>query len=88
MSGPASRSSTERIEPPAPGRISRIVASAPHSAEVAWSVRIASRLSPETTQRHPDVAPHILALLERARRLRRSLRGLPSGHPVRLRPHA
>lgn len=41
----------ERIEPPAPGRISRIVASAPHNAEVAWSARIASRLSPETTQR-------------------------------------
>lgn len=41
----------ERIEPPAPGRISRIVASALHNAEVAWSVRIASRLSPEVTQR-------------------------------------
>ncbi|WP_228640365.1 DUF4158 domain-containing protein [Microtetraspora sp. AC03309] len=41
----------ERIEPPAPGRISRIVASALHNADVAWSVRIASRLSPETTQR-------------------------------------
>jgi len=41
----------EWIEPPAPGRISRIVASALHNAEVAWSVRIASRLSPETTQR-------------------------------------
>ncbi|MEZ7124756.1 Tn3 family transposase [Nonomuraea sp. AD125B] len=41
----------ERIEPPAPGRISRIVASALHNAEVAWSVRIASRLSPKATQR-------------------------------------
>ncbi|MEV4475327.1 Tn3 family transposase [Nonomuraea sp. NPDC049504] len=41
----------ERIEPPAPGRISRIVASALRNAEVAWLVRIASRLSPETTQR-------------------------------------
>lgn len=34
----------ERIEPPAPGRISRIVASALHNAEVASSARIASRL--------------------------------------------
>ncbi|MCK2222006.1 hypothetical protein MF672_050590 (plasmid) [Actinomadura sp. ATCC 31491] len=33
------------------GRICRIVASALHNAEVAWSVRIASRLTPETTQR-------------------------------------
>ncbi|ACZ87518.1 hypothetical protein [Streptosporangium roseum] len=41
----------ERIEPPTPGRISRIVTSGLHNAEVAWSVRIASRLSPETTQR-------------------------------------
>ncbi|WP_241564064.1 DUF4158 domain-containing protein [Nonomuraea polychroma] len=41
----------ERIEPPTPGRISRIVASALHNAEVTWSVRICSRLSPETTQR-------------------------------------
>jgi hypothetical protein len=41
----------ERIEPPAPGRISRIVASALHNAEVTWSVRIASRLSAETTGR-------------------------------------
>ncbi|MGN9847538.1 hypothetical protein ACTMTI_56710 [Nonomuraea sp. H19] len=41
----------ERIEPPTPGRISRIVASALHNAEVAWSVRICSRLSPETTER-------------------------------------
>lgn len=41
----------ERIEPPTPGRISRIVASALHNAEVTWSVRITSRLSSETTQR-------------------------------------
>ncbi len=41
----------ERIEPPTFGRISRIVASALHNAEVTWSVRISSRLSPETTQR-------------------------------------
>ncbi|MGP3920339.1 DUF4158 domain-containing protein [Nonomuraea sp. 10N515B] len=41
----------ERIEPPTPGRISRIVASALHNAEVTWSVRICSRLNPETTQR-------------------------------------
>ncbi|MEU8398350.1 DUF4158 domain-containing protein [Nonomuraea sp. NPDC048892] len=41
----------ERIEPPAPGRISRIVASALHNAEVTWSMRITSRLSPESTQR-------------------------------------
>ncbi|MFI0450127.1 DUF4158 domain-containing protein [Actinomadura sp. 6N118] len=41
----------ERIEPPASGRISRIAASALHSAEVAWSVRIASRLSAETIRR-------------------------------------
>ena len=34
----------ERIEPPVPGRISRIVASALHNAEVTWSVRITSRL--------------------------------------------
>ncbi|GAA1612380.1 hypothetical protein GCM10009733_005530 [Nonomuraea maheshkhaliensis] len=40
----------ERIEPPTPGRISRIVASALHNAEVAWSVRIASRLSPGDRQ--------------------------------------
>ncbi|MEV1243076.1 Tn3 family transposase [Nonomuraea sp. NPDC049750] len=41
----------ERIEPPTPGRISRIVASALHNAEVTWSMRITSRLSPESTQR-------------------------------------
>ncbi|MEV0152113.1 MULTISPECIES: DUF4158 domain-containing protein, partial [unclassified Nonomuraea] len=41
----------ERIEPPTMGRISRIVASALHSAEVTWSVRIASQLSAETTRR-------------------------------------
>lgn len=41
----------ERIEPPTSGRITRIVASALHSAEVAWSVRIASRLSAETIRR-------------------------------------
>ncbi|MGI5201344.1 DUF4158 domain-containing protein [Spirillospora sp. CA-108201] len=41
----------ERIEPPTSGRITRIVASALHSAEVAWSVRIASRLSADTTRR-------------------------------------
>ena len=37
----------ERIEPPTPGRISRIIASALHSAEVTWSLRISSRLSGE-----------------------------------------
>ncbi|MGI5271817.1 DUF4158 domain-containing protein [Nonomuraea sp. CA-218870] len=41
----------ERIEPPAPGRISRIVASALHNAEVAWSVRIASRWWSPPTER-------------------------------------
>ncbi len=41
----------ERIEPPTSGRISRIVASALHNAEVTWSLRITSRLSSETTQR-------------------------------------
>lgn len=41
----------ERIEPPTMGRISRIAASALHSAEVTWSVRIASQLSAETTRR-------------------------------------
>ncbi|GAA3465494.1 hypothetical protein GCM10018965_000460 [Nonomuraea roseola] len=46
----------ERIEPPTPGRISRIVASALHNAEVTWSLRISSRLTFETTQ-------HIYALV-------------------------
>jgi hypothetical protein len=41
----------ERIEPPTPGRVSRIVASALHNAEVTWSARIASRLGPAVTQR-------------------------------------
>ena len=40
-----------RIEPPTPGRISRMVAWALHNAEVTWSVRICSRLSTEITQR-------------------------------------
>jgi TnpA family transposase len=41
----------ERIEPPTPGRVSRIVASALHNAEVTWSARIASRLGPAAAQR-------------------------------------
>lgn len=41
----------ERIEPPTPGRITRIVASSLHNAEVTWSLRISSRLTSETTQR-------------------------------------
>ncbi|WP_250214369.1 DUF4158 domain-containing protein [Acrocarpospora catenulata] len=41
----------ERLEPPTPGRISRIVASALRQTESTWSVRIISRLPVETTRR-------------------------------------
>ncbi|PRX41754.1 uncharacterized protein DUF4158 [Nonomuraea fuscirosea] len=41
----------ERIEPPAPGRITRIVRSALHNAEETWFAKIAARLDAETTAR-------------------------------------
>lgn len=41
----------ERIEPPSPGRITRIVRSALHNAEQTWFHRIAARLEAETVAR-------------------------------------
>jgi TnpA family transposase len=41
----------EKIEPPTPGRLSRIVGSALRQAETAWSLRIVSRLDADTTER-------------------------------------
>lgn len=41
----------QRIEPPSPGRIDRIVRSAVHQAEIALTTRIAARLSPATSER-------------------------------------
>ncbi|MGS2648680.1 hypothetical protein [Streptosporangium sp. LJ11] len=41
----------ERIEPPGPGRITRIVRSALHNAEETWFAKIAARLDAETTGR-------------------------------------
>ncbi|MGP3965770.1 Tn3 family transposase [Nonomuraea sp. 3N208] len=41
----------ERIEPPAPGRITRIVRSALHNAEETWFAKIAARLDAEATAR-------------------------------------
>ncbi|MEV2273754.1 DUF4158 domain-containing protein [Nonomuraea africana] len=35
----------EQIEPPAPARVTRIVRSAPHTAELTWFTRIAARIS-------------------------------------------
>ncbi|MFB9681716.1 Tn3 family transposase [Streptosporangium vulgare] len=40
-----------RIEPPTPGRITRIVGSALRQAETAWSLRITSRLDADTIER-------------------------------------
>ena len=41
----------ERIEPPAPGQITRMVRSALYSAEQTWFARIATRLGPEMSAR-------------------------------------
>ncbi|MFI7707424.1 hypothetical protein [Nonomuraea sp. NPDC049480] len=39
------------FEPPTPGRIARIVASALHKAEIIWSLRTVARLSEASTRR-------------------------------------
>ncbi|WP_433258860.1 Tn3 family transposase [Streptosporangium sp. CA-135522] len=41
----------EKIEPPTPGRVSRIVGSALRQSERAWSLRIVSRLEADTLER-------------------------------------
>jgi hypothetical protein len=41
----------ERIEPPAPARVMRIVRSALHTAEVSWFTRIAARIDPAARAR-------------------------------------
>ncbi|MFD3775786.1 DUF4158 domain-containing protein [Streptomyces sp. NPDC058612] len=45
------RCRAQRIEPPAPGRCDRIVASALHAAEEALTAQVCARLTPEATQR-------------------------------------
>ncbi|WP_405149231.1 hypothetical protein OG589_13850 [Sphaerisporangium sp. NBC_01403] len=42
---------SERIEPPSPGQISRMVRSALHNAERTWFARLAARLDAETIAR-------------------------------------
>lgn len=45
------RCRTERIEPPSPDRVTRIVRSALHNAEENWFAVIASRIGPDATAR-------------------------------------
>jgi Domain of unknown function (DUF4158) len=55
------RCRAERIEPPTPDRVTRIVRSALHNAEETWFAVIAGRISAETVRR-------IIALIDGARK--------------------